>query len=75
MSVYNQPPESKFAYVVVAARRARQLQSGARPLLDLPKSRKPTRIAQEELDRSLLEYDMPEVGEGSEEKEGKRRKG
>ena len=75
MTVNKEPPESKFAYVVVAARRARQLQSGARPLLDPPKSHKPTRIAQEELDRSLLEYDMPELAEGSEEKEGKRRKG
>jgi DNA-directed RNA polymerase omega subunit len=73
MSVMKDPPESKFVYVIISARRARQLQSGARPLMDLPRARKPTRIAMEELSLGLLEYDMPETP-GEEDKEGKRRK-
>jgi DNA-directed RNA polymerase subunit omega len=74
MPVLNQAPESKFAYVVVAARRARQLMAGAPPLLDHPRSYKPTRVAMEELNRSLLEYQLPEEVEGVDEKGGKRRK-
>jgi DNA-directed RNA polymerase omega subunit len=68
------PPESRFAYVVVTARRARQLQSGARPLLDTSKFRKPTRMAREELEKGLLDYQLPEPPAAPEEKEGKRRK-
>jgi DNA-directed RNA polymerase omega subunit len=74
MAVLNQAPESKFAYVVVAARRARQLMAGAPPLLERPRSDKPTRMAMEELDRSLLEYQLPEVPAGGDDKEGKRRR-
>ncbi len=74
MAVLNQTPESQFAYVVVASRRARQLMAGAQPLLDRPRSHKSTRIAMEELDRALLEYELPELPETPEEKEGKRRK-
>jgi DNA-directed RNA polymerase subunit omega len=51
-------PQSKFVYVIVASRRARQLQNGARPLMD-SHSRKATRIAQEELQNGLLEYEVP----------------
>ncbi len=73
----NSPPQSKFAYVVLASRRARQLQGGARPLLDYPRSRKPTRIAMEELTQGMLEYELPasiaETGEDA-EAESKRRK-
>ena len=72
MAMFNQAPESKFVYVIVAARRARQLQSGARPLIETPKSHKPTRIAQEELEKGLLEYEIPDRSEGVEEE--KRRK-
>jgi len=74
MTVLNQPPESKFAYVVVASRRARQLMAGAQPLFDRPRSYKPTRVAMEELNKALLEYQLPERPEGEEDKEGKRRK-
>ena len=66
-------PDSQFAYVVVVSRRARQLMMGGRPLVDNPKSRKTSRIAEEELQQGLLEYELPEVPEG-EDKEGKRRK-
>lgn len=80
MPAQQRSPENKFAYVVVAARRARQLQNGAPMLLNTTRSYKPTRIAEEELRHELLEYDMPEL-EGWEtheengQKEGKGRKG
>ena len=66
-------PESQFAYVVVVSRRARQLMIGGRPMIDNPKSRKTSRIAEEELLQGLLEYELPPVPEG-EDKDGKRRK-
>ncbi len=74
MTVSNQAPDSKFAYVVVAALRARQLMAGAAPLVEHPRSHKPTRIAIEELNKALLEYQLPDKPEGTEEKEGKRRR-
>lgn len=69
-----QAPDSKFAYVVLVARRARQLMIGARPLVDNPRSRKNTRIAEEELTQGYLEYELPEVPEGAGDRDGKRRK-
>jgi DNA-directed RNA polymerase omega subunit len=59
MTVSSTPPESRFAYVVVAARRARQLMLGAGPLIANPRSLKNTRVAMEELNNSVLEYDIP----------------
>ena len=75
MAVLREAPQSKFVYVIVASRRARQLQTGARPLVEIPRSRKPTRIAQEELNKGCLEYDMPERPDMAADREGKRRKG
>jgi DNA-directed RNA polymerase omega subunit len=75
MSVLRAVPESQFAYVVVVARRARQLLIGGRPLVDNPRSRKTTRIAEEELLRGLLEYEAPHLAEDSSEKDyGKKHK-
>jgi DNA-directed RNA polymerase omega subunit len=71
MTVFREAPDSHFAYVVVVARRARQLMIGGRPLVDNPRSRKTSRIAEEELQSGLLEYEMPDFAE---EKDGKRRK-
>jgi len=67
-------PESQFAYVVVVARRARQLLIGGRAMVDNPKSRKTTRIAEEELQKGLLEYDAPHLNEQAEDKDEKKRK-
>ncbi|HEY6467732.1 MAG TPA: DNA-directed RNA polymerase subunit omega [Candidatus Acidoferrales bacterium] len=61
MSISNQAPDSQFAYVVVVSRRARQLMIGGRPLVENPRSRKNTRIAEEELHAGMLEYETPEV--------------
>lgn len=72
MTVLRQAPDSQFAYVVVVARRARQLMVGGRPLVDNPKSRKTSRIAEEELLNGLLEYELPDLGE--EEEKDRRRK-
>jgi len=72
MAVLNEAPDSQFAFVVVAGKRARQLMSGAAPLLANPRSHKPTRVAMEELSAGQLEYRTPEV-DGA-EKDGKRRK-
>ena len=69
------PPESKFAFVVVVARRARQLQMGSRPLIDNSKLRKHTRIAREELMKGLLDFELPVMPQTTVEKEAKRRKG
>jgi DNA-directed RNA polymerase omega subunit len=74
MPVFNQAPESQFAYVSVAGKRARQLMSGASPLLANPRSHKPTRVAMEELNAGQLEYQTPELPEDAAEKDGKRRK-
>lgn len=69
-----QAPDSKFAFVVVAARRARQLMMGASPLVANPRSHKSTRVAIEELDAGVLEYQLPEIPGGEDDKDGKRRK-
>ncbi|HYA98561.1 MAG TPA: DNA-directed RNA polymerase subunit omega [Methylomirabilota bacterium] len=71
MSVETKAPESMFAYVVVAARRARQLMAGAPPLIENPRTLKNTRIATDELDMGLLEYELPAKAE---EEEGKAKK-
>jgi DNA-directed RNA polymerase omega subunit len=75
MTVQNKPPVSQFAYVVLAARRARQLMAGAPPLTDNVRTTKPTRIACEEVDQGLLEYDFEEPFHIEESKDdGKRKK-
>ncbi len=74
MTVETQAPESKFAFVVVAARRARQLMMGATPLIANPRSHKPTRVAVEELSAGVLEYQWPIIPGENDEKDGKRRK-
>jgi DNA-directed RNA polymerase omega subunit len=74
MAALRQVPDSQFAYVVVVSRRARQLMIGGRPMVDNPKSRKTSRIAEEELQLGLLEYALPEPPEGSEQGDSKRRR-
>ena len=74
MGVLRSVPESQFAYVVVVARRARQLMIGGRPMVDNSRMRKTTRIAEEELLQGLLEYDLMEPVDDFEDKDGKRRK-
>jgi DNA-directed RNA polymerase omega subunit len=74
MTVLTKAPESQFAYVVLAARRARQLMAGAPPMVENPRTQKATRIACEELDHGLLEYDFTEPPSIDEDKDGNKRR-
>ena len=47
--------DSNYRYILVAARRARQLQGGSRPMVDTG-SRKPCRIAQQEIEAGKVGY-------------------
>ena len=47
--------DSNYRYVLVAARRARQLAGGAPPLVDT-NARKVCKIAQEEIDAGKVQY-------------------
>jgi len=60
--------DSKFRFILVAAERAKQLQNGARPMLDL-KSRKPAYIAIKETEADLVGWTILEEDEASEEEE------
>jgi DNA-directed RNA polymerase subunit omega len=53
--------DSNYRYVLVAARRARQLQNGARPVVD-PHSRKACRIAEEEIQAGRVKWEVPAKG-------------
>ena len=57
-SIPDDPELSTYRYIIVAAKRARQLQSGARPVLPTS-SKKPTVIAMEETRRGLVKYEIP----------------
>jgi DNA-directed RNA polymerase omega subunit len=74
MTVQTKAPQSQFAYVVLAARRARQLMAGAPPLLENPRTQKPTRIACEEMEHGLIEYDFTEPTSIDEDKDGNKRR-
>ncbi len=54
--------ESRFLYVDVAAARAKQLRKGATVRLDAGSQRavKPERLAMEEVNQGLVEWDLPE---------------
>jgi DNA-directed RNA polymerase subunit omega len=52
--------DSNYRYVLVAARRARQIQNGARPTVE-PHSRKPCRIAEEEVQAGMVKWEIPPV--------------
>jgi DNA-directed RNA polymerase subunit omega len=49
--------QSTYRFIIVAAKRARQLQGGARPVLPTA-SKKPTVIAMEESRRGLVKYEL-----------------
>lgn len=50
-------PESRFQFVILAAKRARQLLKGAKPKIKT-KSRNPIRIAQEEIKMGLVDFEI-----------------
>jgi DNA-directed RNA polymerase subunit omega len=52
------PENSVYRFIIVAAKRARQLQNGARSFLPTT-SKKPTVMAVEEVRRGLVQYSDP----------------
>jgi DNA-directed RNA polymerase omega subunit len=74
MNVLTKAPESQFAYVVLAARRARQIMAGAPPMIENPRTLKATRIACEELDHGYIEYDFTEPDSIDTDKDGNKRR-
>jgi len=56
-SIPDDPEQSVNRFIIVAAKRARQLQNGARPFLPTS-SKKPTVIAMEEVRRGLVKYEL-----------------
>jgi DNA-directed RNA polymerase subunit omega len=48
--------DSKYRFILLAAKRARQLQSGARPLIQTPNKR-PTKVAQLEVASNLVPFE------------------
>ncbi len=51
--------DSNYRYVLVAARRARQLLSGARPQIETS-TRKPCKVAMEEIQAGKVKWDSEE---------------
>ena len=66
MTTTDEPIESKFRMILLAAQRARQVQSGAKPLVHTT-ARKATRVAVEEFRAGVLPYEvlMSPVTEGT----------
>ena len=67
--------DSNYRYVLVAARRARQISGGAPPLVTTT-ARKPCKIAQEEIDAGKIQFmvkgkDEPKAAEPAKVEEGK----
>jgi DNA-directed RNA polymerase subunit omega len=56
-TIPDDPEQSTYRFIIVAAKRARQLQGGARPVLPTS-SKKPTIIAMEEVRRGLVKYEI-----------------
>ncbi len=49
--------DSKYRMIIVAAKRSKQIQRGARPRVDIdPQKHKPTRIALEEVARGKVNF-------------------
>ena len=51
--------DSKFRFITVAAQRAKQLQAGAKPRVEA-KSRKPTRLAMQEVMAGSVSWELRE---------------
>jgi len=59
-AIPDDPEFSTYRYIIVAAKRARQLQAGARSFLPTT-SKKPTVAAMEEVRRGLINYTDPSL--------------
>jgi DNA-directed RNA polymerase subunit omega len=56
-SVLVKEVDSKFRFITVAAQRAKQLQAGAKPRVEV-KSRKPTRVAMQEVMAGAVSWEV-----------------
>jgi len=56
-TIPDDPDQSTYRFIIVAAKRARQLQGGSRPFLP-SSSKKSTVIAMEEVRRGLVKYEI-----------------
>jgi DNA-directed RNA polymerase omega subunit len=54
--------DSKFRFITVASQRAKQLQNGAKPRVEV-RSRKPTRIAMQEVLANAVSWEFKEAPE------------
>ena len=51
--------DSKYRLIIIAAKRSKQIQRGARPRIDIdPQKHKPTRIALEEVLQGKVDYSI-----------------
>lgn len=58
--------DSKYRLIILAAKRSKQLQRGARPRIDIDQTKhKPTRIALEEVIRGRVQFHFNDEGEAS----------
>ncbi len=58
--------DSKYRLIILAAKRSKQLQRGARPRIDIDQTKhKPTRIALEEVIRGRVKFHFKTDGEES----------
>jgi DNA-directed RNA polymerase subunit omega len=58
----SQEIDSKYRLIILAAKRSKQLQRGARPRIDIDAQKhKPTRIALEEVMRGRVHFDIKDV--------------
>lgn len=58
--------DSKFRFILVAAKRARQLQAGAKPMVQSP-YKKTTKIAMAELEAGLVPFETVTPAPGAHE--------
>lgn len=54
--------DSKYRKILIAAKRSKQLQKGARPRLNVPNA-KYTRVALEEITHGLIQFELTEKAE------------
>ncbi len=58
----SQEIDSKYRLIILAAKRSKQLQRGARPRIDIDAQKhKPTRIALEEVMRGKVQFEIKET--------------
>jgi DNA-directed RNA polymerase subunit omega len=56
--------DSKYRLIILAAKRSKQLQRGARPRIDIDQTKhKPTRIALEEVIRGRVPFHFNDIGD------------